>query len=145
MNEGSRTGGQSQMSSARSSVVVMKFGGTSVQDAVAINRTISIVKGRRDRGLRPIVVVSAMSKVTDQLLAAAAAAASNNPAGAMEISHQLRERHLETAAKLVGRNIVGLAKVLHEKFDKLDDILRGINAVGELTPRTNDLVVSYGE
>jgi len=123
----------------------MKFGGTSVQDAAAIQRTISIVKGRRDLGLQPIVVVSAMSKVTDQLLAAAAAAANNDRDGAMAISQKLRERHLETAAKLVGRNIVTLAKVLHEKFDKLDDILRGISAVGELTPRTNDLVVSYGE
>src|SRR3984957_17372426 len=145
MSEGSRIGGQSEVSSARSSMVVMKFGGTSVQDAVAINRTISIVKGRRDRGLRPVVVVSAMSKVTDQLLAAAAAAAANDKAGAMAISQQLRERHLETAAQLVGRNIVSLAKMLHEKFDKLDDILRGIHAVSELTPRTNDLVVSYGE
>ena len=145
MSEGSRTGDQSQISTARPSIVVMKFGGTSVQDAVAINRTISIVKGRRDAGLRPVVVVSAMSKVTDQLLAAAAAAAGNDRDGAMAISRKLRERHLEAAAELVGRNIVSLAKVLHEKFDKLDDILRGIAAVGELTPRTNDLVVSYGE
>jgi aspartate kinase len=145
MSDGSRTGDRSPASTARTSIVVMKFGGTSVQDAVAINRTISIVKGRRDRGLQPIVVVSAMAKVTDQLLAAAAAAASNDRAGAMEISQKLRERHLETAAQLVGRNIVSLAKVLHEKFDKLDDILRGISAVGELTPRTNDLVASFGE
>jgi len=145
MSEGSRIGDASQNSGARPSIVVMKFGGTSVQDAAAINRTISIVKGRRDRGLRPVVVVSAMAKVTDQLLAAAAAAAANDCAGAMAISQQLRERHLETAAQLVGRNIASVAKVLHEKFDKLDDILRGIHAVGELTPRTNDLVVSYGE
>ena len=145
MSEGSRTGGQSEISTARPSIVVMKFGGTSVQDATAINRTISIVKGRRDAGLRPVVVVSAMAKVTDQLLAAAAAAAANDSATAMAISRKLRERHLETAAELVGRNIVAVAKVLHEKFDKLDDILRGIAAVGELTPRTNDLVVSYGE
>ena len=56
-------------------LVVMKFGGTSVEDATAISRTASIVQGRRDKGLTPIVVVSAMAKVTDQLLAAAAAAA----------------------------------------------------------------------
>jgi aspartate kinase len=123
----------------------MKFGGTSVQDAVAINRTISIVKGHRDRGLQPVVVVSAMSKVTDQLLAAAAAAARNDRDTALSIARKLRERHLEEAAKLVGRSIVSVAKVLHEKFDKLEDLLRGISAVGELTARTNDLVVSYGE
>ena len=133
------------LSLPRSLVVVMKFGGTSVQDAAAIQRTISIVKGRRDAGLQPVVVVSAMAKVTDQLLAAAEAASRNRIADAMAISQALRARHLETAAALVGRNIVNVAKALHQTFDKLDDILRGIGAVGELTARTNDLVVSYGE
>ena len=61
-------------SQARPLIVVMKFGGTSVEDAVAMKRTASIVQGRRERGLMPVVVVSAMAKVTDQLIAAAAAA-----------------------------------------------------------------------
>ena len=39
----------------------------------------------------------------------------------------------------------GLQQRLHQEFDALDDLLRGIAAVGELTPRTNDLVVSFGE
>ena len=129
----------------RPSIVVMKFGGTSVQDAAAIQRTIAIVKGRRDSGLQPVVVVSAMAKVTDQLLAAAAAAANNDIAKAMEIAQGVRARHLDAASQLVGRNIVNVARALHEIFDKLDDILRGIAAVGELTRRTNDLVVSFGE
>ena len=144
MIEGLSTGNQGE-TRCRSSIVVMKFGGTSVQDAVAIQRTIAIVKGRRDSGLQPVVVVSAMARVTDQLLEAAAAAASNQIARAMDIAQAVRSRHLDTAAKLVGRNIVNVAKALHESFDKLDDILRGIAAVGELTRRTNDLVVSYGE
>ena len=128
-----------------SSIVIMKFGGTSVQNAVAINRTISIVKGRRDRGLRPVVVVSAMAKVTDQLLAAAAAAAGNDIEAAIAISRSLRERHLRTAAELVGRKIHEVATVIDEHLDKLDDILRGVAAVGELTKRTTDLISSYGE
>ena len=57
------------------SLVVMKFGGTSVEDAAAIGRTAAIVAGRVAQGKRPVVVVSAMAKVTDQLLRAAAAAA----------------------------------------------------------------------
>lgn len=56
---------------AVSPIVVMKFGGTSVQDAAAISRTIEIVNGRRNQKMRPVVVVSAMARVTDQLLAAA--------------------------------------------------------------------------
>ena len=50
-------------------MIVMKFGGTSVQDAKAIERAGSIVKGRIAQ--KPVVVVSAMAKVTDQLLAMA--------------------------------------------------------------------------
>jgi aspartate kinase len=63
--------------------VVMKFGGTSVEDAVAINRTAKIVQGRLARGQRPVVVVSAMAKVTDQLLASAKAAGRGDRAGAL--------------------------------------------------------------
>src|SRR5476651_799030 len=89
--------------SARSNIVVMKFGGTSVEDAVAIERTISIVDGRRSRGLSPVVVVSAMSKVTDALLASAAAAHAGrgDREPALDISSRLRVRHIETAARLV--------------------------------------------
>ncbi len=53
-------------------MIVMKFGGTSVENAAAIDRVASIVKSRLPE--RPFVVVSAMAKVTDQLLAMAAAA-----------------------------------------------------------------------
>ncbi len=133
------------MSLPRSSIVVMKFGGTSVEDAAAIRRTMAIVEGRRNRGLQPVVVVSAMARVTDQLLAAAAAAGSNDRSGSMAISARLRERHIETGSELVGRKIDEVASNLHHKFDGLDDLLQGISAVGELTPRTLDLVASFGE
>ena len=133
------------MSVARPSIVVMKFGGTSVEDASAIKRTAQIVKGRKDAGLRPVVVVSAMAKVTDQLLAAAAAAGRNEREESIALSFKLRQRHLDTASELVGRRIDEVARAIHQQFDALDEILRGIAAVGELTARTNDLVVSFGE
>jgi aspartate kinase len=130
----------------RPQIVVMKFGGTSVEDAVAMKRTASIVAGRRERGLSPVVVVSAMAKVTDQLLAAAAAAGAGDRAGAMSIAVKLRERHMATAVELVSNErLSSLEAKLTQEFDTLDDLLRGIGAVGELTPRTNDLVVSFGE
>ncbi len=65
---------EERVDETRTSLVVMKFGGTSVQDAKAILRTTEIVRGRREKGLSPVVVVSAMAKVTDQLLVAASAA-----------------------------------------------------------------------
>ena len=124
----------------------MKFGGTSVEDAKAMERTAAIVRGRRERGLEAVVVVSAMAKVTDLLLAAAAAAGRGDKVGALAIAARLRLRHNDTAAALLEETrFVAMHAALHAEFDALDDLLRGIAAVGELTPRTNDLVVSFGE
>ena len=126
--------------------VVMKFGGTSVEDAVAIGRTAGIVRGRHSKGQRPVVVVSAMAKVTDQLLAAASAAGRGDRNGALAISARLRNRHCDTSAVLLAENrLAEIQAWIHKEFDGIDEVLRGLSAVGELTARTNDLVVSYGE
>ena len=133
-------------SGTRAGLVVMKFGGTSVEDAKAILRTTAIVRGRREKGLSPVVVVSAMAKVTDQLLAAAATAGGGHKAEALSIAARLRNRHIETAADLLsGELLLEVDAAIRRGFDSLDDLLRGIAAVGELTPRTSDKVVSYGE
>src|SRR3984885_15291324 len=130
----------------REKLVVMKFGGTSVENATAMLRTAAIVRGRRERGLAAVVVVSAMAKVTDLLLAAAAAAGRGDKAGALAIAARLRNRHIDTAAELLcGERFAEIEKAIRVEFDALDDLLRGIAAVGELTPRTSDNVVSYGE
>lgn len=134
------------MNVAREQLVVMKFGGTSVEDANAMNRTATIVQGRRAKGLNAIVVVSAMAKVTDQLLASAAAAGRGDKAGALALSARLRNRHIDTACELLDETrFAALQSAVHQEFDALDDLLRGIAAVGELTDRTSDLVVSFGE
>lgn len=126
--------------------VVMKFGGTSVEDAPAILRTANIVAGRISRGQRPVVVVSAMAKVTDQLLAAASAAGRGDRNGALAISARLRNRHCDTSALLLpGGRLAGFQNWIQQEFDSIDEILRGLSAVGELTLRTNDMVVSFGE
>ena len=135
------------MSSPLATVVVMKFGGTSVEDAAAMLRTASIVQGRqRNKGLQPIVVVSAMAKVTDTLLAAAAAAGRNDREEALKLSDSLRTRHLGVAAQLAqGDALTSLQLNIHHDFDALDEMLRGICAVGELTLRSTDNIVSFGE
>jgi len=125
-------------------MLVMKFGGTSVEDSSAIDRAAKIVAGRRER--LPVVVVSAMSKVTDQLLAAAQTAGAGDREKALAVSRSLRERHYNSAGELLG---TGLFTQFHSElefeFNALDELLRGISAVGELTPRTTDLVASFGE
>jgi aspartate kinase len=129
------------------SLVVMKFGGTSVEDPTAINRTAAIVAGRVAAGKQTVVVVSAMAKVTDQLLRAAAAAAKGDRTGALAISSRLRARHRDTACALIKTpaDASALTTLIEQKFDSLDEILRGLAAILELTPRISDLVVSYGE
>jgi aspartate kinase len=129
------------------SVVVMKFGGTSVEDPAAIGRTAAIVAGRVALGKQPVVVVSAMAKVTDQLLRAAAASEQGDRTGALAISSRLRARHRETAAALVknSADLAALHEFIDQKFDSLDEVLRGLAAILELTPRISDLIVSYGE
>ena len=91
-----------------------------------------------------------MAKVTDQLLAAASAAGRGDRAGALAISARLRHRHHETARHLLGdlRDAAdgpAFSEWIEKKFESLDEIFRGLAAVGELTPRTSDLVVSFGE
>jgi len=72
-------------------MIVMKFGGTSVQDAAAIDRVAAIVRDRLPE--RPVVVVSALAKITDQLLAMAEAAGAGDRQKALELSRAARERH----------------------------------------------------
>jgi aspartate kinase len=136
-------------------LVVMKFGGTSVEDAAAILRTAKIVAGRVSKGQQPVVVVSAMARVTDLLISAATTAARGDRASALAITERLRIRHRDTAGQLTGAvdaanngcdsGLQATHAWMDAEFDGLEEILRGLAAVGELTPRISDMVVSYGE
>jgi aspartate kinase len=125
-------------------MIVMKFGGTSVQDSKAIDRVAQIVKGRLAD--HPVVVVSAMAKVTDSLLTMGKAAGNGDRKGALKMARALRERHYETAGELLGTALfTEFHGALGEDFEDLDELLRGIGAVGEITPRTYDNVAAFGE
>src|SRR4051794_33046958 len=126
------------------SCIVMKFGGTSVGDAKAILRVCEIARGRLP--LHPVVVVSAMARVTDQLLQMARAAGSGDRKTALTLARELRERHYNTAGELLGTALfTQFHGDLGTEFEDLEELLRGISAVGELTPRTTDHVASFGE
>ncbi len=125
-------------------MIVMKFGGTSVEDAAAIDRAACIVRERLPD--KPVVVVSALAKVTDQLLAMARAAGAGDREKAIQLSRALRERHYTAAGELLGTGVfTQFHSELEADFDSLDELLRGLAAVGELTPRTCDNVASFGE
>ena len=122
----------------------MKFGGTSVGDAKAIGRVVEIVRGRLAQW--PVVVVSAMARVTDQLLHMAWAAGNGDRKTALTLARELRERHYNTAGELLGTALfTQFHGDLGTEFEDLEELLRGISAVGELTPRTTDNVASFGE
>jgi aspartate kinase len=125
-------------------MIVMKFGGTSVQDAEAIDRVAAIVRERLNE--KPVVVVSALAKITDQLLAMASAAGAGERNRALELSRAARERHYNTAVDLLGTHAFEqIAPELEADFNSLDELLRGVVAVSELTPRTTDTIAGFGE
>ena len=103
-------------------MIVMKFGGTSVQDAKAIDRVGQIVQGRLAD--RPVVVVSAMAKVTDALLAMGRAAGGGDRKSALKMARALRERHYETAGELLGTALfTEFHSGLGADFEDLDELL----------------------
>jgi aspartate kinase len=122
----------------------MKFGGTSLEDAVAIRRAAQIVRHRLNH--RPIVVVSALSNVTDELLEAGRLAAKGQLEQANELLVSLQRRHEQVVQQSAGpAQAEALRAQLEEDFGKMRQILKGVAGAGELTPRLQDHLVSFGE
>ena len=125
-------------------MIVMKFGGTSVEDAAAIERVAEIVRSRAADA--PVVVVSAMARVTDQLLAAGKAAADGDRDRALELAAALRQRHLSAASELLpGTHFFNLQPALESNFKLLQELLTGVATLHELSPRSTDCLLSFGE
>lgn len=131
-------------------MIVMKFGGTSVGDTAAINQVAEIVKSKQRHG--PVVVVSAMTRVTDALLRIARIATERRYEEAAAVIDELRERHLKTARELmagckVAKNysLEWAEHSIDYQFNELKGMARSIATLGELTPRSQDAIVSFGE
>ena len=126
-------------------MLVMKFGGTSVANFEAITRTIFIIGGKLDQ--KPVVVVSALSKVTDLLYRISDAAASRNEVETRELLVQLRKRHTDLAGELLAQSVLkdeAVAKV-NEICDGLDSIAMAVCSLGELSDRNKAIIISNGE
>jgi aspartate kinase len=125
-------------------MIVMKFGGTSVESAEAIARVASIVKARIDR--RPVVVVSAMGKTTNKLLAIANSAITGKREEYIRQIHELRDFHSREARQVVPlAHRAELDRTLDDHFQDLTELAKGLAILGELTPRSIDAISSYGE
>lgn len=127
-------------------MIVMKFGGTSVANPEAIRRTVEIVRTRLHE--KPVVVVSAFSKVTDLLYKIADQAALKNKVATDELLNELRIRHLSTAQELLS-NSPDLLKIACEKVgvicDELETFVAAVCALGELSDRSKATIIANGE
>ncbi len=125
-------------------MIVMKFGGSSVESADAIERVAAIVKARADRN--PVVVVSAMGKTTNKLLAIARTAIEGKREDYIRQIHDLRDFHSREARRVVPlTHRAELDRTLDDHFQEMTELVKGIAVLGELTPRSIDAISSYGE
>jgi len=133
-------------------MIVHKFGGTSVGSPERISNVADIVlkhhvNHQADPQPGTVVVVSAMSEVTDQLIQSARAAARGEDSLYREIKAGLLRRHLEAVESLLapGTDRLEAGGAIEDKLNELERFLRSIAMLGELTARGRDAVVSFGE
>ncbi|HKV82869.1 MAG TPA: aspartate kinase [Candidatus Sulfotelmatobacter sp.] len=125
-------------------VVVMKFGGTSVEDAAAIRRLIDIVEGRL--GAKPVLIISALAKVTDQLLEAGNAAANGHLGSALAGVRNIYVRHEELADSLLSGSAYGsLDRHLRGEFQSLESFLHHLERSHYFDLKAQDRLLSFGE
>jgi aspartate kinase len=134
-------------------MVVMKFGGTSVADQAAIERLMAIVRRQRERdvadghGVRgPVVVVSALSGVTDRLLGVAAEAGAGDAEGARHNLRDLRARHMTVSEVVRDAGLRAAAQAdIDREFDELERIAAALSVLREVSPRWFDTIAAAGE
>ncbi|MDQ3534395.1 MAG: bifunctional aspartate kinase/homoserine dehydrogenase I, partial [Bacteroidota bacterium] len=124
---------------------VLKFGGSSVGSPESIKKVFKIVKGYYDKQEDIAVVVSAMQGITNQLIELGHLAATSDESY-LTILKEIEERHFNTIKEIVPvkaqSKIFAKIKIL---LNELDDLLHGVYLLKELSPRSLDLVLSFGE
>jgi len=123
---------------------ILKFGGTSVGSVESIKAVLAIVKESYEAGEKPLVVLSAMSGITNLLTKMAEDAAEGQPfADDLKL---MENKHFEVVKKLIAvkfqNPVLTKLKLL---VNELEDLLQGVSALKELSNQSKDLIVSYGE
>ena len=127
-------------------MIIIKFGGTSVQNEEAIGRVISIVRGRLNE--KPLVVVSALARVTRLLCAIAEEAEAQREETVKDLLAQLRERHFNLAGNLLAGRPDLLKSCLEDVealISSLETFVGGVCLLGELSSRSEARIISTGE
>lgn len=131
----------------KNSTLVMKFGGTSVGSVEALNQTADIITKCKQDWEDLVVVASAMSGVTNSLLAGAQAAIEGDEKACDEILADLRQRHNKTIEALLEGNGEQMAVIadVGDHLDELEAFYAGVRTMGEVTNRGMDSIASFGE
>lgn len=126
-------------------MIVVKFGGTSVGDAPAIERAAAITRSRLGR--RPIVIVSALGGTTNALIAIADQATRGHLIGALSGVEAIRQRHLGECDRLLGAGSEAdeVRSELSATIDELASLAEALSILGHLTPRSVDAITALGE
>ncbi|MBD2756458.1 bifunctional aspartate kinase/homoserine dehydrogenase I [Spirosoma validum] len=124
---------------------VLKFGGTSVGSVESIKQVIQIIDSHRQNGDHIAVVFSAMGGVTNQLIEIGRMATSGET-DYMELVRRIEDRHFNVVKALIpvkeqSKIFANVRGIINE----LEDLLRGVSLIRELTLRTHDLITSFGE
>lgn len=129
------------------SLLVMKFGGTSVGSAAAIESLAAITHDQRKTWEQVAVVVSAMSGVTDMLLRGAHTAASGDRETYCEIAEGLRKQHNAALVELLGESseIPELRAAIGGLIDEFELLCHSVSVLGEASPRAIDAISGLGE
>ncbi|HEU5366762.1 MAG TPA: bifunctional aspartate kinase/homoserine dehydrogenase I [Hanamia sp.] len=123
---------------------VLKFGGSSVANAGNINKIVSILKERIQKE-KLVVVVSALGGITDALINSVALASTGDELYKEEL-HHIENRHLEMVKELIPISQQSrLLSLVKKHCNEIEDICNGVFLLQELTSRTRDRVMSYGE
>ena len=127
--------------------IVMKFGGTSVASGENMRRIANLIASQTHKGNMIVAVVSALDGVTEKLLEAAEKAEKRDKNFIHSFKQELLNRHLKVADEALKKTSVRkeIQKITTATMDELEKVLTGIIYVGELTPRSRDYILSFGE
>jgi aspartate kinase len=125
----------------------MKFGGSSVATGKKIRHVANLIADNRSDDCGVVTVVSALEGVTNQLIQAAEEAEKGNHQYVSKFKRELLERHLTTAKEAIKNKQYedDAEQVVKARIAELEQILTGIAFVGELTAKSRDMVLSFGE
>ena len=131
----------------KSASVVMKFGGTSVGSAERMQQVIDLVVSAQKNGKKPVVVLSAMSGITNLLIEGADRALKRDLDGALNVISKIQTKH-EEAINALFKDPVQKSALLAELKEKLDELVilyKGVSYLGELSKRSLDAISGFGE